>query len=107
MKYRIMIDCPNDKKIVARIIYAASKAGAGEIGNYSHCATVLNGWSTWKSEKGAHPGTGKIGKVSRVSSVRIEMECPKGKLKKACFAIRKAHPYEEPFIQVARLEEFR
>jgi hypothetical protein len=102
-KYRILFDCPDDKRLINRLIDVASKAGAGKLGHYSRCATVLKGWNTWKSEKGARPHIGKVGKISRVPSVRVEMTCEYGKIRKVCRALREAHPYEEPFIQVVRL----
>lgn len=104
-KYRILFDFPDDEKLINRLINVASKAGAGRMGNYSRCATVLKGWNTWRSEKGAHPHIGKVGKVSRVPSVRVEMTCARGKIGKVCKALRMAHPYEEPFIQVVQLQQ--
>ena len=104
MEYRIVFDCPNRKEIVDRLLEAASKAGAGSFGNYSRCAMVTTGYGTWKSEKGAKPAIGKIGRVSKVKSVRIEMSCPRGKVGAVCKAIRRAHPYEEPVIYSFRAE---
>ena len=44
---KIVIYSPNDKEIINKIIDAASRGGAGQIGNYSHCAVVINGYTTW------------------------------------------------------------
>ncbi|MDE1851560.1 MAG: hypothetical protein KGH69_02630 [Candidatus Micrarchaeota archaeon] len=98
MEYRIVFDCPDRKDIVRKLLDAASKAGAGRYGNYSKCAVVTSGYSTWRSDKGSHPAIGKVGRISKVASVRIEMSCPKGKVDAVCRAIRKAHPYEVPAI---------
>ena len=43
------------------------------------------------------------GKVRKVIEERIETICPKAKLKKALAAIKKAHPYEKPAIDVLAL----
>ena len=98
MEYRVVFDCPDRKELIEKLLDAASKAGAGGFGNYSKCAIVTRGYGTWKSEKGAHPNIGRVGRVSKIASVRIEMSCPKGRVKAVCSAIRKAHPYEEPVI---------
>ncbi len=98
MEYRIIFDCPDNEGLIGKLLDVASKAGAGRFGNYSRCAIITKGYGTWKSEKGAHPNIGRVGKVSKVPSVKIEMSCPKGKVMAVCRAIRKAHPYEEPVI---------
>lgn len=105
MGNRIIFGCPNNKKLIDRLIDAASKAGAGRAGNYSRVATVSKGYGTWKSEKGAHPNIGKVGKISKVPSVTIDMPCPDSKLKAVYLAIKKAHPYEEPLIEIIKLED--
>lgn len=98
MEYRIVFDCPDKKGVIDALLEAASKAGAGSFGNYSRCAMVTGGYGTWRSEKEAHPAIGRVGRISKVGSVRVEMSCPKGKVRSVCRAIRKAHPYEEPVI---------
>ena len=93
-------------KIINKLINAATKAGAGRFGNYTRCAIVTKSFGTWKSEKGAHPSIGKVGMVSRVKSVKIDMSCSKGKLKAVCKALREAHPYEEPDIYFVKVEKY-
>jgi len=102
--YKLYIFCPNNPKIIQKIINAASDAGAGILGNYSHCASVIKCESQWKSEAGAHPTIGKVGSVSQVSEVKIEVICPEDKAEKVKKAIKQVHPYEEPAIEFHRLE---
>lgn len=90
--------------MIKKIIDAATKAGAGIIGNYSQCAFIQKGQGNWKSEKGSTPYIGRVGKVSRVNEVKIEMECPIKSAKRVKDAIRKVHPYEEVVIEFLRLE---
>ena len=104
MEYRIAFDCPDQKKVIERLLKAASGAGAGSFGNYDGCALVTRGYGTWRSQAGARPYIGRIGKVSKVKSVRIEMSCPKGKVKEVLWAIKNAHPYEEPVIYSFRVK---
>ncbi len=101
--YKLYVFCPDNPKIIEKIINAASGAGAGILGNYSHCASIVQCVSQWESEKGAHPTIGKVGTVSRVAEVKIEMLCPEEKAKQVKKAIRKVHPYEEPAIEFVQL----
>ena len=64
----------------------------------------MKGYETWKSEEGAHPDIGEVGKSSVEPSVRIEMQCPGEKLKEVDQALRKIHPYEEPVKEIIMLE---
>ena len=104
MEYRVIFDCPENKKLITKLIDAAAQAGAGKFGNYSRCAIVTRGYGTWKSGKGAHPNIGKVGKISQVRSVKIDMSCSGEKLKAVCKALRKVHPYEEPDIYIVKVE---
>ncbi len=104
MEYRIVFDCPDKKSVIKRLLETASGAGAGGFGNYDKCALVTRGYGTWRSLAGASPHIGEIGKVSKVKSVRIEMSCPKERVKSVCRAIRDAHPYEEPVIYYFKAE---
>lgn len=105
MKYQLFVFCPDDEKVIDKIIEAASTAGAGVVGNYSHCAFVTRGRSQWKTEPGAHPHIGEVGKLSKIIGAKIEMPCPDDKRLAVEKAIRNVHPYEEPDIQFIRLEE--
>jgi hypothetical protein len=44
---KIIVDCPDEDKVIDLIIDAASEAGAGKIGNYSRCALITRGIGTW------------------------------------------------------------
>ena len=105
MDYRVIFDCPENERTIKKLIGAASSAGAGKFGNYSRCAIVTTGYGTWKSGKGSHPSIGKVGRISKVRSVKIDMSCPSSKLEAVCNAIRKAHPYEEPNIYFIKVRQ--
>lgn len=74
---------------------AMGDAGAGVIGNYSHCTFSSKGTGRFKPLEGAHPFIGEVGKMEEVEEERIEMVCPRNKAKEIIIAMRKAHPYEE------------
>lgn len=86
------------------MLEAASKAGAGNIGNYTNCAFITKGQGNWKSPLGSRLTIGKAGEVSRVNEVKIEMECPAEKAKDVSAAILKVHTYEEVKVDFVKLE---
>jgi hypothetical protein len=105
MKYKLFVFAPQDEKAISKIIEAASEAGAGIIGNYSQCAFITKGEGHWKSEPGSNPTIGKVGEVTRIKEVKIEMECPAEKAKEVKRAIQQAHPYEEAEVDFVELVE--
>lgn len=105
MKLKFFVFCPDDKEVVNRVIAAAASAGAGKIGNYSECAFITRGRGHWKSEEGAHPTIGKVGEVSEINEVKIEMECSEVQAIAVVGAIRKVHPYESVVVDFVELRE--
>ncbi|MDP4096970.1 Nif3-like dinuclear metal center hexameric protein [Paenibacillus sp. P96] len=74
---------------------AVLRAGAGHIGNYSHCSFNIEGIGTFVPQEGAHPYLGQQGKLEQVEEVRVETMVPAGIRGKVIQAMLKAHPYEE------------
>ena len=74
---------------------AMGDAGAGIIGNYSHCSYSVDGVGRYKPMEGAKPFIGVVGKFEEVEEERIEYVCDKDKAKEVIAAMRKVHPYEE------------
>ncbi len=79
---------------------AMGNAGAGKIGNYSHCSFTVRGVGRFRPEEGANPFIGSEGKLEQVEEEFIEMNCPASQLEAVIAAIRKVHPYEEPVIDI-------
>lgn len=75
-------------------------AGAGKIGNYSHCIFSIKGTGRFKPETGANPTIGEVGTPEEVAEERLEVTCERDILEDVIAAIRKAHSYEEPAIDV-------
>lgn len=105
MKYKFFVYCPEEKQIINKIIKTASENGAGVFGNYSQVAHITHGEGNWKSEKGAHPYQGKVGKVTKTPIAKIEMTCPSSKAKRIEKAIKDIHPWERVDIEFIRIEE--
>ncbi len=74
---------------------AIAAAGAGQIGNYSHCTFTLRGEGTFKPNENAHPFIGQANQLERVEEDRLEAVFPTYLQSRIITAMRKAHPYEE------------
>lgn len=70
-------------------------AGAGWIGNYSHCSFNIPGTGTFLPHEGTDPFTGKLGRLEHAAEVRIETIVPASAERRVVQAMLKAHPYEE------------
>lgn len=79
---------------------AMGKAGAGKIGNYTHCSFSVRGTGRFLPGEGAHPAIGEVGRPESVSEERIEVTCTRELLKEVIMAIKNTHPYEEPVIDI-------
>lgn len=101
-KYKIVVYVPESHGDALR--EAMGDAGAGKIGNYSHCTFTLKGTGRFKPEAGANPTVGEVGKLQEITEDRIETVCSEEKLKDILAAIKKVHPYEEPATDVYPIE---
>jgi dinuclear metal center YbgI/SA1388 family protein len=84
---------------------ALSAAGAGRIGDYSHCSFATAGTGQFKPLEGANPTIGSIGKLERVAETKLEMVLPRARRSAVIAALRDTHPYEEPAFDVFELAE--
>ena len=79
-------------------------AGAGHIGNYSHCSFRMAGEGTFKALDGAHPYVGKVGEIHHEEEMRIETIVPDYLLSRVVQAMLREHPYEEPAYDIFPLD---
>jgi dinuclear metal center YbgI/SA1388 family protein len=82
------------------VLAAAFGAGAGRIGAYDECSFSIPGRGTFFGTEGANPTVGEAGRRETVRERRVEVVCPGDRLVAALAAIRAAHSYEEPAIDV-------
>ena len=75
-------------------------AGAGHVGDYSHCGWSVTGTGQFLPLEGASPTIGGVGFIERVAEDRIEVVAPAGLRGAVLAAMRAAHPYEEPAFGV-------
>lgn len=84
---------------------AMGDAGAGLLGNYSHCSGSIKCVGRFIPLAGAKPAIGQVGVLEEVSEEIIEVLCHKDKVEEVVRAIKKVHPYEQPAIDIIpRLE---
>lgn len=74
---------------------ALAAAGAGHIGNYSHCTFQAPGTGTFLPLEGSTPFLGQQGKLEYAEELRLETIIPESLARRAVTAMIKAHPYEE------------
>ncbi len=78
-------------------------AGAGRIGEYTHCSWYAEGTGTFLGAEGTHPSVGAPGREERVAELRLETVFPAERHDEVIAALRAAHPYEEPAFDVYEL----
>ena len=79
---------------------ALTEAGAGRIGDYTHCTFRSPGTGTFFGGEGTEPYAGEKGRLERVRELRLETVVPAHLVRGAVAAIRASHPYEEPAFDV-------
>lgn len=82
---------------------ALFEAGAGRIGDYSHCSWSVTGTGQFLPHDGASPAIGEVGSVERVAEDRVEVIAPARLRSTILAAMRAAHPYEEPAFDIIAL----
>ena len=88
----------------AEDIFSALKSqDAGHIGGYDCCLSYSTVTSRWRPLRGASPYIGEVGSVSVEPEVKIEAVCMTQNVDSTIKAVKEAHPYEEPVINVIPL----
>ncbi len=100
--FKVEVYCP--QKSSTKVRDAIGDAGGGRSKNYSHCAYVSEGVGFFRPLEGATPHIGRVGKMTRVDEVKIEVPCEEEYLEAVLEAIRKTHPYEMPWIGVYEMK---
>ena len=77
-----------------------AQCGCGGIGNYDYCSFSSKGTGRFRGLDGSNPVIGEKGRIEEVDEERIETICASENLQVVIEAVKKAHPYEEPAIDV-------
>jgi len=79
-----------------QVLAAMHQAGAGHIGQYSHCSFKVTGTGAFKPSQQANPTIGQAGgPLEQVQEDRIEVLLPTHLSGRIINAMQQAHPYEE------------
>lgn len=84
---------------------AMGDAGAGVLGNYSHCSFSSRGIGRYKGNSLSNPFIGSAGQLEATEEERIQVTVERSKLQAVIAAIRSVHPYEEISMDVYALED--
>ncbi len=104
MKYKLVVYVPLTHADQVR--EAMGNAGAGKIGNYSHCSFSSRGEGRFLPLNGANPHIGSVGTPEIVEEERIEVTVDEVVLDNVIHAMKAVHPYDEVAYDVYKLEYF-
>ena len=90
---KLAVYVPEDAVDAVRL--AIGDAGAGQLGNYSHCSFRSRGVGSFRPMEGASPHIGEVGRLEDVSEWKVEAVVEESRLSAVLDAMRRAHPYEE------------
>lgn len=82
---------------------ALFKAGAGAIGNYSHCSFSILGEGSFVPEKEANPKVGTKGKLNLATERQLHLTYDASLEEKILNTLHQNHPYEEVAYEVTTL----
>lgn len=100
--YKLEIYTP--KEFSLKIIKEISLLGAAKLGNYDNVASITEVMGHWRPLEGSDPFSGEVGKLQIEKEDKIETICPKEVLTSVLKRIKEVHPYEEPLINIIKLE---
>ena len=91
-------------KDLEKVQKAAWDAGAGKDAHYDHAAYTSTAHGTFRPLPGADPAVGKVNRQAKTEETRLELLVRERDLPAVRAAITAAHPYEQPAIDVLKLE---
>jgi len=100
-KVKLVVFTPPEA--LAAVSNAMFAAGAGVIGNYTHCSYYGQGTGTFRGGAGSKPAVGRKGRREEVAEMRLEAIVPGDRLQAVVAAMTAAHPYETPAFDCYRL----
>ncbi|UOE95690.1 Nif3-like dinuclear metal center hexameric protein [Alkalihalobacillus sp. LMS39] len=99
---KFVVYVPRSHEAVVR--EAIGTAGAGHIGDYSHCSFSSEGVGRFTPLEGSTPFIGQQGKSESVEEIKLETIIPAELQQQVIRAMINAHPYEEPAYDIYPLD---
>lgn len=100
-KVKIIVTSPIES--ADKIREALGNAGAGVIGNYSHCSITEKCIGRFKGNEYSNPYVGSKNNLESINEEKIEVQCDIKIVKDVIKKLREVHPYEEPAIDIIPL----
>lgn len=100
-RVKIIVTIPIED--VGKVRNAICEAGAGIIGNYTHCSMSTKCIGTFKPTDEANPYIGEKNNLEFVEEEKLEVVCDVNIVKDVISKLREVHPYEEPAIDIIPL----
>ena len=91
--YKLIVNVPSTHADIVR--QAMGDAGAGQVGNYSHCSFTAKGTGRFLPNESANPHIGMAGKLESVEEEQIQVDVTADQITKVISAMKSVHPYEE------------
>jgi dinuclear metal center YbgI/SA1388 family protein len=99
---KLVIFVPEEN--VDAVAGALAGAGAGVIGEYTHCTFRTPGTGTFLGGEATDPYLGERGRLEKVEEIRLETVVPAHAAGRAVAAATAAHPYEEVALDLYPVE---
>ena len=103
-QYQVSVYTPESD--LEKVLEAVHKVGAGNIGDYIHCATYFETDGQYKPLENSKPYHGEIERLEKVKEIKIEVLCEDHNLQSVIKAMIQAHPYQTPVYTVVELKQF-
>ncbi len=100
-RVKIIVTIPIEN--VNEVRNTVCEAGAGIIGNYTHCSMSTKCIGTFKPNDEANQYIGENNKMEFVEEEKLEVVCDVNNVKEVILKLREIHPYEEPAIDIIPL----
>ncbi len=96
--------CYVPKDNLENVSSAIFDAGAGHIGNYSHCSFSVDGMGSFQGNEQSNPVIGSPNRLEKVEESRFETVFPSYLESRVIQALLKAHPYEDVAYDIYAVE---
>lgn len=100
---KLVTMCPEE--YVEPIRSALASVPCGRIGNYEQCSFTTIGTGTFHGNENSNPVVGKAGELEVTQECKLEMVVSASALSLAIQTLKQFHPYEEPVVEVHKLQE--
>jgi dinuclear metal center YbgI/SA1388 family protein len=101
---KLVIFVPEEN--VNAVADALTEAGAGILGEYTHCTFRTQGMGTFLGGEASEPYLGEKGRLQKVEEIRLETVVPAHAAGRAVAAAIAAHPYEESALDLYPVEGY-